>query len=41
MMATATGAAGKHDEADDIVASYYCRDEDENDEDDGKGFFIV
>lgn len=41
MTAATTGAASEHDEADDVVASYDCRDEDENDEDDRQRFFIV
>lgn len=41
MTVAITGAASEHDEADNVVAGYYCRDEDENDEDDGQWFFIV
>lgn len=41
MTASAAGAAGEHDEADDVVTGYYCRDEDENNEDDGQGLFIL
>lgn len=41
MTVATAGAASEHDEADDVVTSYYCRDEDENNEYDGQCFFIV
>lgn len=41
MAASAAGAASEHDKADDVVAGNYCRNEDENDEDDGQCFSIV
>lgn len=41
MTVATAGAASEHDETDDVVAGYYCRDENENDEDNGQWVFIV